>query len=190
MTARRGGRRHRALAGADRRPRASTATTSSPCRARCPPPASPSRPTSISCASSTLLEAVASSLTELFAPKIHKERISGMLENYDFIGDEVMPYFKRRLTRPRATPTSRSTTSSATPARREEQAAVRRRACASSATCCGRSSTRCTTPMSTRADPARRLPSGGSAEWLKRIAPAGRLIVECQRDAAASAALS
>ena len=26
--------------------------------------------------------AVASSLTELFAPKIHKERISGMLENY------------------------------------------------------------------------------------------------------------
>jgi pyrroloquinoline-quinone synthase len=37
-------------------------------------------------------------LTELFAPKIHKERISGMLENYDFISDEVMAYFKRRLT--------------------------------------------------------------------------------------------
>jgi pyrroloquinoline-quinone synthase len=46
----------------------------------------------------TLVEAVASSLTELFAPKIHKERISGMLENYDFISDEVMQYFKRRLT--------------------------------------------------------------------------------------------
>jgi pyrroloquinoline-quinone synthase len=46
----------------------------------------------------TLVEAVASSLTELFAPKIHKERISGMLENYDFISDEVMAYFKRRLT--------------------------------------------------------------------------------------------
>jgi len=41
--------------------------------------------------------AVASSLTELFAPKIHKERISGMLENYDFIDDHVMAYFKRRL---------------------------------------------------------------------------------------------
>ena len=46
----------------------------------------------------TLVEAVASSLTELFAPKIHKERISGMLENYDFIDDKVMAYFKRRLT--------------------------------------------------------------------------------------------
>ena len=44
-----------------------------------------------------LTVAVASSLTELFAPKIHRERISGMLENYDFIGDDVMAYFKRRL---------------------------------------------------------------------------------------------
>ena len=65
----------------------------------------------------TLVEAVASSLTELFAPKIHKERISGMLENYDFISDDVMAYFKRRLTRRRATPTSPWTTSSATRAR-------------------------------------------------------------------------
>ncbi len=45
-----------------------------------------------------LVVAVASSLTELFAPKIHKERIAGMLENYDFIDDRVMAYFKRRLT--------------------------------------------------------------------------------------------
>jgi len=45
----------------------------------------------------TLLEAVASSLTELFAPGIHRERISGMLENYDFIGEDVMQYFRRRL---------------------------------------------------------------------------------------------
>lgn len=44
------------------------------------------------------LEAVASSLTELFAPKIHEERISGMLANYDFIDDDIMAYFKRRLT--------------------------------------------------------------------------------------------
>jgi len=45
----------------------------------------------------TPLEAVASSLTELFAPKIHEERISGMLGNYDFISDDIMAYFKRRL---------------------------------------------------------------------------------------------
>jgi pyrroloquinoline-quinone synthase len=44
-----------------------------------------------------LVEAVASSLTELFAPKIHEERISGMLENYDFIGNRAMQYFRRRL---------------------------------------------------------------------------------------------
>ncbi|KAB2915806.1 MAG: pyrroloquinoline-quinone synthase PqqC [Hyphomicrobiaceae bacterium] len=45
----------------------------------------------------TLLEAVASSLTELFAPSIHRERIAGMLENYDFIGEHAMQYFRRRL---------------------------------------------------------------------------------------------
>ena len=46
----------------------------------------------------SLLEAITSSLTELFAPSIHKERIAGMLENYDFINDEIMSYFKKRLT--------------------------------------------------------------------------------------------
>jgi pyrroloquinoline-quinone synthase len=46
----------------------------------------------------SLVEAVASSLTELFAPSIHRERISGMLENYDFIDETVMSYFRRRLT--------------------------------------------------------------------------------------------
>jgi pyrroloquinoline-quinone synthase len=45
----------------------------------------------------TLLEAVASSLTELFAPSIHRERIVGMLENYDFIAERAMQYFRRRL---------------------------------------------------------------------------------------------
>ncbi|HWU18081.1 MAG TPA: pyrroloquinoline-quinone synthase PqqC [Devosia sp.] len=43
------------------------------------------------------LEAIASSLTELFAPNLHEERISGMLEHYDFINPGVMSYFKRRL---------------------------------------------------------------------------------------------
>ncbi|MDC3091358.1 pyrroloquinoline-quinone synthase PqqC [Rickettsiales bacterium] len=45
----------------------------------------------------SLLEGVTSSLTELFAPKIHKERISGMLENYNFINDTTMAYFKKRV---------------------------------------------------------------------------------------------
>src|SRR5262245_25542104 len=45
----------------------------------------------------TLLEAIASSLTELFAPAIHRERIVGMLESYDFIGERAMQYFRRRL---------------------------------------------------------------------------------------------
>jgi pyrroloquinoline-quinone synthase len=47
--------------------------------------------------SRTPLEAVASSLTELFAPSLHEERISGMLEHYDFINPGVMAYFRRRL---------------------------------------------------------------------------------------------
>ena len=51
---------------------------------------------SISCASRRCSEAVASSLTELFAPDITQKRISGMLENYDFISDETLAYFKRR----------------------------------------------------------------------------------------------
>jgi pyrroloquinoline-quinone synthase len=45
----------------------------------------------------SLLEAVASSLTELFAPSIHRERIAGMLEGYDFVGERAMQYFRRRL---------------------------------------------------------------------------------------------
>ena len=44
-----------------------------------------------------LLEAIASSLTELFAPKIHEERIPGMLAGYSFVTDEMMAYFRRRL---------------------------------------------------------------------------------------------
>ena len=43
------------------------------------------------------LEAIASSLTELFAPGIHAERIAGMLEHYDFISEELVAYFRKRL---------------------------------------------------------------------------------------------
>ncbi|MGQ0563907.1 MAG: pyrroloquinoline-quinone synthase PqqC [Gemmobacter sp.] len=44
-----------------------------------------------------LLEAVAASLTELFAPKIHAERIAGLLEHYDFATPETLAYFRHRL---------------------------------------------------------------------------------------------
>jgi len=45
----------------------------------------------------TMLEAVAASLTELFAPKIHAERITGLLANYEFADDSSLAYFKNRL---------------------------------------------------------------------------------------------
>ena len=44
-----------------------------------------------------LLQAVASSLTELFAPKIHEKRIEGLLEHYDFANADSLSYFRNRL---------------------------------------------------------------------------------------------
>ena len=44
-----------------------------------------------------LLPAVASSLTELFAPTIHKNRISGLLKHYEFANSETLSYFQNRL---------------------------------------------------------------------------------------------
>ena len=46
----------------------------------------------------TVLEAIASSLTEMFSTTIITERVSGMLRNYDFITEDIMAYFKPRLT--------------------------------------------------------------------------------------------
>ena len=46
----------------------------------------------------SVLEAVASSLTELFSPTIIAERVSGMLAHYDFITPETLAYFKPRMT--------------------------------------------------------------------------------------------
>jgi coenzyme PQQ biosynthesis protein C len=43
-----------------------------------------------------LLEAIASSLTELFSPVIISERIEGMLANYDFVTPATLSYFDRR----------------------------------------------------------------------------------------------
>ena len=48
-----------------------------------------------------LLDAIASSLTELFSPQIIAERVSGMLENYDFIEEDTLVYFRPRLTQAR-----------------------------------------------------------------------------------------
>jgi len=45
----------------------------------------------------SLLEAIASSLTELFSPKIISERVAGMLANYDFIRPEALAYFDARI---------------------------------------------------------------------------------------------
>ncbi len=48
------------------------------------------------CRDRTPLEAVASSLTELFSPNIISERMSGMLANYDFVSKETLAYFSQR----------------------------------------------------------------------------------------------
>jgi pyrroloquinoline quinone biosynthesis protein D len=45
----------------------------------------------------SLLEAIASSLTEMFSPQIIKDRVSGMLANYDFITPDILRYFTHRL---------------------------------------------------------------------------------------------
>ncbi|NSY40472.1 pyrroloquinoline-quinone synthase PqqC [Leisingera sp. ANG59] len=45
-----------------------------------------------------LLQAVASSLTELFAPAIHEQRIEGLLQHYDFANTASLSYFRKRLT--------------------------------------------------------------------------------------------
>jgi coenzyme PQQ biosynthesis protein C len=44
----------------------------------------------------SLVEAVASSLTELFSPKIIGERVEGMLKGYDFVSAETLAYFAKR----------------------------------------------------------------------------------------------
>jgi pyrroloquinoline-quinone synthase len=46
----------------------------------------------------SLLEAVASCLTEMFSPQIIAERVDGMLRNYDFVTRDTLAYFTPRLT--------------------------------------------------------------------------------------------
>ncbi len=44
----------------------------------------------------TLLEAIASALTEMFSPQIISERLEGMLANYSYVTPETMAYFQKR----------------------------------------------------------------------------------------------
>jgi coenzyme PQQ biosynthesis protein C len=44
-----------------------------------------------------MLEAIASSLTEMFAPAIIAHRVAGMLAGYDFITSQTLAYFDKRL---------------------------------------------------------------------------------------------
>jgi len=46
----------------------------------------------------SVLEGIASSLTELFSPTIISERVSGMLANYDWVTQDTLAYFTPRLT--------------------------------------------------------------------------------------------
>ena len=48
------------------------------------------------CTNRTLLEAVASSLTELFSPVIIGERVPAMLAKYDYVTEDTLAYFKKR----------------------------------------------------------------------------------------------
>lgn len=45
----------------------------------------------------TLVEAVASSLTELFAPDLHRTRIDALLAHYPFANESTLAYFRTRL---------------------------------------------------------------------------------------------
>jgi pyrroloquinoline quinone biosynthesis protein D len=45
-----------------------------------------------------MLEAIASSLTEMFSPETIGERVHGMLAHYDFLNKKVLSYFEKRLT--------------------------------------------------------------------------------------------
>ncbi len=47
--------------------------------------------------SRSVLEAIASSLTEMFSPTIISERVAGMLRHYDFVSRETLAYFTPRL---------------------------------------------------------------------------------------------
>ena len=105
----------------------------------------------------TLLEAIASSLTEMFSPVIIGERMAGMLANYDFVTAETLSYFDKRRRRPSTTPISRSITSNNRPRHPNNSRPCWPRS-NSNAACCGLCWTRFITPMWRRSR-CRRVPS-------------------------------
>ena len=94
----------------------------------------------------TLLEAVASSLTELFSPVIIGERVAGMLAGYAFVTRETLAYFDKRPPQARRDSDFALDYVGAMRPRRSSSRLCSRRS-SSSATSCGRSSTRSITPM-------------------------------------------
>ena len=48
-----------------------------------------------------LLEGIASSLTEIYAPAIHQERIAGLSKHYEWADDYALAYFKKRINQAR-----------------------------------------------------------------------------------------
>jgi len=46
----------------------------------------------------SLIEAIASSLTEMFSPSTISVRVTSMLRNYDYITPDILAYFEKRLT--------------------------------------------------------------------------------------------
>ena len=46
----------------------------------------------------TLLEAIASSLTEMFSPQVIGERVAAILERYPYVNEDTLAYFKPRMT--------------------------------------------------------------------------------------------
>ena len=142
--------RHRALAGADRRAR----TRPRLCRldAGRPPghPLRRARPMSISCRDAALLEAVASSLTEMFSPQIISERVAGMLAHYDFVTAERSPISTKRLTQAPRDADFALDYVQARGAHAGAAAGGAAGADASSATCCGPARCAVLSPMSSR----------------------------------------
>ena len=95
-----------------------------------------------------LLEAIASSLTEMFSPQIITERVEGMLAGYPFVTRETLAYFDKRP--PQAARDSDFALDYVQAQRPHAGAAA---AGAGGAgvqvrACCGRCATRCSTPTS------------------------------------------
>lgn len=71
------------------------------------------------------LEAVAASLTELFAPLIVKERLAAMLKHYTWVAPEGLEYFKNRLSQaPRDAEHALALVTERTRTREEQERAV------------------------------------------------------------------